>query len=98
MGAANKWIAPLSKKIDPVFKKVEAEVGFTKIMPTPQAPKPLAAPEVPDYASADRARAAEEADEKMRRMSLGRASTILSGGTGTGSDALNTARKRLLGS
>ena len=95
MGAANKFIAPLTKKIDPVFRKVEQRVGLSKVMPAPAAPTPAQSIDYEGQQRADdkkRAILSAEEEEK-RRLGSGRASTMLSGGIGSAS----TARKSLLG-
>lgn len=65
-------------------------------IPKPRAP--VAPASAPDTSVADRAAANTDIEEKRRKQMLGRASTQLTTGTGSGSDAINTARKRLLGS
>ena len=60
------------------------------------SPQPIAPPPVPDTSAADKARELASMSERQRRMSSGRASTMLTGGKGV-EDEENTAKKRLLG-
>lgn len=64
-----------------------------------KSPAPMPAPmAAPDTSAADRAMAIQSADDRQRRMSGGRASTILTSGQGVTDEEKVTAKKRLLGS
>lgn len=58
MGGVNKYIAPVTKKIDPVFRKVESKFGLTALMPEIPKPRaPVAPASEPDTSVADRSAA-----------------------------------------
>lgn len=94
MGNANKFLAPITKKVDPVFGYAEKKIGLSALMPTPTDTAATASATSIDQRAIDKKNSILAYEENERRR-LGGASSNQNATTGLGSASV--ARKTLLG-
>lgn len=69
---------------------------MSKIFSSPKAPAPIAAPPAPPAVDTEGVQAAGDAERRRQRAAKGRASTMLTGGSGVTSEA-SVGTAKLLG-